>query len=605
MASVFRRFWGELLSRATPVRQMGRAEKLVGGALLATLFLLLLSPIPVALRWIILAAMGAVVIHYWARFYVPADSPTRLRWDYAVLFYDSFLVSWLYLWLYDALPTIMGVYFLVILVGAWVRKLEGGSLAATLAIIGYNTVTFFANRQIELANSVFISFLFGLAGLGAGLLSQQEEMAKEALETERERARLRAERIGALEVGRLISSTLDMEQVLHMIMQRITQTLDAEAGSILLVDGDELIFRVALGEMAEAVSPIRLKLGQGIAGWVAQEGRPLLVPRASEDPRFYPNVDHISSFHTRSILCVPLKSRNRIIGVIEVINKRAADFVEDDLYWLTMVASSAAMAIENAQLYEQTQAQVIMLEKANLDLKDAQEKLLQSAKLASIGQLAAGVAHEINNPLSVILGFSETIPLMAPLDPAVAKPLETIQREALRCRRIVQNLLDFASQSRLSLAPVNLNEVIDHTIPLLQYQISMQDIEIIKEYATDLPLLMVDRDQLQQVFVNLILNAVQAMPAGGQLTLRTGLRQGQIAIDIADTGMGIPEENLGHIFDPFFTTKGVGKGTGLGLSVSYGIVERHGGAILVDSQLGLGTTFTILLPIEPTTKDKA
>ena len=590
-------FLSGLMKRHARGRRMGRVEKLGGLAGLAVLLLLLLSPISATFRWVIVASIGTVGLHYWSRFFVSPQSPKRLSWDYAVLFGDSFLVSWLFLLLYDVLPTIVALYFLVILVGAWVRKLEGGALAATLAIIGYNTVSFFAIQQIQFGNSILISLLFGMAGLGAGLLSQQEEMAQEELETERERARLRAERIGALEVGRLISSTLELEQVLHLIMQRITKTLDAEAGSILLLDGDELVFRVALGEMAEAISPIRLKLGQGIAGWVAQEGRPLLVPRVEEDPRFYSQIDQISSFRTRSILCVPLKSRDHVVGVIEVINKNSADFVEDDLYWLTMVASSAAMAIENAQLYEQTQAQVSLLEDANMVLKETQEKLVQTAKLASIGQLSAGVAHEINNPLSIILGFAETIPKLATLDPVLERPIETIQREALRCRRIVQNLLDFASQSQLSLVSLNLNEVIEHTLPLLEFQVSMQGVRIYQEYEPDLPRLMADRDQLQKVFVNLVLNAAQAMAEGGALTVRTRSSEGHIVIEFSDTGVGIPEENRDRIFDPFFSTKGVGRGTGLGLSVSYGIVEQHGGTISVQSEVGVGSTFTVTLPL--------
>jgi len=568
------------------------------------LIVVLLLPIGVTVRASMIALAVAVVLHWLSARILP-ESRWRLAWDYVLLIYDAFLASLIFYVFHERFPAVFALYFLAILAGAWVRKSEGSCLVATLAIISYNTIMFLSAGHIQVLENLALSLLFGLAALGTGALSQQEEQAKEALETERERARVRAERIGALEVGRVITSTLDLEQVLQLIMQRINKTLDAEAGSILLVEGDALVFRVALGEMGEAVRPFKLKMGQGIAGWVAAEGRPLLVPHAEDDPRFYAHIDELTHFHTRSILCVPMKLRSRVIGVIQVINKQSGDFVEDDLYWLSMVASSAAVAIEKAQLYEQTQAQVVMLEEANQELRETQQQLVESAKLASIGQLAAGVAHEINNPLSIILGFAETIPKLVELDPVVRKPLDTIQREALRCRRIVKNLLDFASQSKLSLAPVNLNVLLDHTIPLLEYQVSVQDIKIRKEYSPELPSVMADVDRLQQVFVNLILNAAQAMPDGGELVLRTSAQDGSVVVEFGDTGIGIPEENLDRIFEPFFSTKEVGEGTGLGLSVSYGIIEQHDGTIQVTSEVGVGSTFTITLPVSESKQDSS
>ncbi len=227
-----------------------------------------------------------------------------------------------------------------------------------------------------------------------------------------------------------------------------------------------------------------------------------------------------------------------------------------------------------------------------------QEKLMRSDRLAMIGQLAAGVAHEINNPLASILLFSRLVAQQVPVDGRAKENLDRIEKETKRCHSIVQSLLDFSRQREPSAEPVDVNGLLDSTLQLFAGQHMFHNIEVVKKYAADLKTIQADPSQLQQVFMNVILNAIDAMSEKGRLTIETGNsdEDGSIEIRITDTGCGIPPESMDRIFDPFFTTKGVGHGTGLGLSVSYGIIQRHDGDIAVSSSPESGSMFTITLP---------
>ncbi|MCD6385053.1 cache domain-containing protein [Candidatus Sumerlaeota bacterium] len=240
------------------------------------------------------------------------------------------------------------------------------------------------------------------------------------------------------------------------------------------------------------------------------------------------------------------------------------------------------------------------VKEATEEVKRMERQLCQSEKLASLGKLAAGVAHEINNPLTGVLTIASLMLEDLPEDDPRREDVETIVRETMRCRKIVRGLLDFARQSPPERKPANINQIIENTLQLLQNQIAINNIQVQKELASGLPDIWVDVDQIQQVLVNITLNAIEAMSAkGGELTIRSYLFQdGFIAIDITDTGVGIAMEDIKHLFDPFYTTKQ--SGTGLGLAISYGIVQRHGGRIKVHSHFGKGTTFTVILPIDLT-----
>lgn len=233
------------------------------------------------------------------------------------------------------------------------------------------------------------------------------------------------------------------------------------------------------------------------------------------------------------------------------------------------------------------------------DLEKAQMQLLQSEKMASLGKLAAGVAHQLNNPLGGITLFTKLILEDYELEDEAREDLNRILKDAQRCRDTVKELLEFARQTRYNIQPHNINEAISRTLFLLENQVIFQNIEIKKELADALPLVPTDIQQMNHVFMNIILNAADAMDGKGKLTVKTGEVPGKniIRIEISDTGHGISEDILQHIFEPFFTTKEEGKGTGLGLSLVYGIIESHGGNIRAKSEPGEGTTFIIDLPL--------
>jgi len=239
------------------------------------------------------------------------------------------------------------------------------------------------------------------------------------------------------------------------------------------------------------------------------------------------------------------------------------------------------------------------------ELRKTENQLMQSDKVASLGKLAAGVAHEINSPLTGILTYSSLLLKAKKEGDPEKEDLEVIVNETNRCKKIIKGLLDFARQSEPQKVLSHINEVIDKSIDLVSHQAGLQNIKIEKKIKPDLPKTMIDVGQIQQVFINILLNAIEAMPQGGILTVSSGIEGQMATVRFTDTGIGIPKEVLPKILDPFFTTKKQGKGTGLGLSVSYGIIERHRGKLEVKSKVGKGTTFTVKLPIEERTSEIA
>jgi PAS domain S-box-containing protein len=246
-------------------------------------------------------------------------------------------------------------------------------------------------------------------------------------------------------------------------------------------------------------------------------------------------------------------------------------------------------------------------------LKATEAQLIQAAKLAAVGELAAGVAHEINNPLTSILGFAELLLNTSPPDVPFRRDLEIIDHQAARARDIVRNLLDFARQTKFQRQACDVNRVVQQTLDLIRQHLEKSGVVIEEQYDPQLGLLTLDGGQMKQVFLNLITNASQAMPGGGRLRVSTARVGDEVVVAVSDTGAGIPPELRDRIFDPFFTAKPTGQGTGLGLSVSLGIVQEHGGRITVESQLGQpasgsgpgGSTFSVWLPVECKDTDRS
>jgi two-component system NtrC family sensor kinase len=414
----------------------------------------------------------------------------------------------------------------------------------------------------------------------------------------------RADELVALNrIATAMVSTLDLDQVLTLAMQGINETLRVEAGSLLLLDEveGELVPRMTLCGEESVRGEITLSLGQGVAGWVVQEGKPLLLSNARQENRLPSTTAQLFGIGARSVLCVPLVLREKTIGAIEVINKWGAKFTEDDLTLLNSIAASVAIAIENARLYTEVK------DFAD-ELARSQAQLIQSEKLAATGKLAASIAHELNNPLQAVQSCIYLVADQTDPGDSDRQYLDIAREELDRMARIVGRMVDFYRPSNEGRIPTDVNALLENVIALVRKRLQQGDIEVDLELASDLPLIVATGDHLKQVFLNMIINALEAMPQGGRLEMATrytlkrddrtkaSTDVGLVEIEFADTGVGIPAEHVHNIFDPFFTTKS--KGMGLGLSVSYGIVERHGGQIQVESKVGEGTTFIVRLPVE-------
>ncbi len=430
------------------------------------------------------------------------------------------------------------------------------------------------------------------------LRKERDGLTRELMRTNQQLERRVKELNVLYNIGKSVTSLLDPEKVLNRIVEVAVYITNAEEGALLLMDEESgnLYLRAARNLGEQFARGFRIKVDDSIAGEVVRTGEPFI---ASGDEA---SLKVKTGYLVKSLLYVPLKVGQEIIGIMSVDNKVSnRPFADNDLYMLSALADYAGIAIVNAQLYGEVKAFSEELEKKveerTKELQEAQTQLIQSEKLASIGQLAAGVAHEINNPLGVMLGFTQVMLKKLPGEDPFRKPLISIEREGLRCKKIIQGLLDFSRRSTPTLQPLDLNESVEAACKLIEHQITIDNVRLIKGFAPNLPSIEGDTNQLQQVFVNLIINAYQSMPQGGDLRITTRTVGNQVQAIFADAGVGIRPEDLKHIFDPFFTTKEVGKGTGLGLSVSYGIIKSHGGRIEVDSQEGVGTRFVVSLPV--------
>jgi len=378
--------------------------------------------------------------------------------------------------------------------------------------------------------------------------------------------------------------------VLNQVIEEVRRLLGAEGVSILLRDpaSSELIFAAAAGQGSHELVGTRMPINLGIAGWVMRERQSALVHDVQRDARFWNAIDDKTRMTTRSLLAVPLKFKAAVWGVIEAINKSDGPFDKLDMEMLEALASSAAIAMENARLYAAEKEQRHLVEQSQI-------QLAESEKLAATGRLAATLAHEINNPLQAISNSMQLM-LNFELDPDERR--ECVQLAAAEVERlagIVSRTLDFARRPQAEMKPARLNEIIDKVLALTGKYFQHRHIALERELGPDLPPIRANPDELAQVFLNLVLNAVDAMPESGTLRVTTGSGgDGFLTAEFGDTGCGIPPENLERIFEPFFTTKS--DGTGLGLSVSASVVGRHGGRITVQSQINRGTIFTVRLP---------
>jgi PAS domain S-box-containing protein len=461
---------------------------------------------------------------------------------------------------------------------------------------------------------------------------------------------LRIRELAALnDVSALLTATLDLDELLRLIMERIQTVMGVEAGALLLKDddSDELVFRIGTGEHGQMIKGRRLKVGQGIAGWVFQHGCPLVVADVHEDSRFYRGIDNLTGFTTKSALCVPLKIREKTIGVLQMLNgpnDRAFD--QDDLNLLSAIGAHAATAIENARLYTQVKSHAEDLERkveertreveaASARLQEALVEAEEASRHKST--FLANVSHELRTPLNTIIGFSEVLrdQYFGPLTAKQARHVQNIHTAGHHLLQIIDDLLDLskveAGRIELHRKPVRIAELIAETVAMIRDQAGKNDLVIESAPGEFPPSVYVDPSRVRQILTNLLSNAVKFTPPGGRITISAKLQgprsevrgrlQGTdeifaasdighrtsdaktfVEIAVRDTGIGIRPEDQQKLFRPFIRLDAPAgaqcEGTGLGLVITKRLVEMHGGRIWVDSEgAGKGSTFTVTLPV--------
>jgi two-component system, NtrC family, sensor kinase len=434
-------------------------------------------------------------------------------------------------------------------------------------------------------------------------------------------ARYRALLDLVVETSLVLGSDLELPTLLAKLVALAETMLEAELSSVMLLDERRQVLHWEIADGGVATGVLRqmtVAVGEGIAGTVAATGEPIVVTDAETDARVARRVDAATGFRTRSIVCVPIRFRGTVTGVIQVLNKRVGTFTPQDREVLELIAAEAGVAIENARVYatleERVRERTAELRTANAqltatlaELRQAQAQLVQSEKMAALGHLVAGIAHEINTPLGAVTSNTDVVlrglGKLAPDVPASRANVLHLLDDLLRtnaeaCQRIaviVRNLQKFARLDEAEWKSADLREGLDSTLALVAH-LYRGRIEIVRCYS-EAPLVACHPGQLNQVFMNLLVNAIQAIEGQGTIRIRLGVDGRDVLLDVEDTGSGIAPEHLTRIFDPGFTTKGVGVGTGLGLAICHQIVAAHGGTIGVTSRPGAGSVFSVRLPL--------
>jgi signal transduction histidine kinase/CheY-like chemotaxis protein len=395
-------------------------------------------------------------------------------------------------------------------------------------------------------------------------------------------------------VSQALGATLDLTEILRRATREMVRALGGDTGVAWLLAPERTHFVPLVGyhipkDVVGAPAAAMLRMDDPVIRALRTAKGPIAASDSQGEA--WSSMPAAQAIAHKSMLIQPVYWKDELIGGFSVLwLKQTHRFTPDELRLAEGIALQGALAVENSRLYEGVKEQMA-------ELKRTQAQLVQSTKLAAIGELAANIAHEINNPLTTVLGFASFLSeRMPPADP-MREELGLIQEEASRARDIVRDLLQFSRQRDFSPESADVNTVLEQVIAMVRRQGALSTIEVQERYAANLPNVELDVSRMKQVFLNIINNAVYVMPNGGSLTIRTEAVDGGVRISFQDTGPGIAPEHRDRIFDPFFTTKPEVSGTGLGLSVSLGIVQSHAGTIEVQTEVGRGSTFTIALPL--------
>ena len=387
------------------------------------------------------------------------------------------------------------------------------------------------------------------------------------------------------EISNIIHSCIDVDEVLNLIVWKAAEALEAK-GSLLRVlnlETRELELSAAYGlstaYLLKKVSPTGVNVATDLYG----EEKLVVIKDLLNDPRVrYPQ--ELQKEGIQMIVDLPFKFRAHFTGRLRVYFDSQKELDKEEIDFAISLASMCACALDKARLLQEQQ-------------KKYDHLALHTEKLSALGRMAAAIAHEINNPLAGVLLYSSNLYKKVPAEGPLKEGLEIIMRETQRCKIIIQELLEFARDKEPKKAIADINQIIATSLSMLENEFRLKHIKIERHLSAEIEKALLDQNQLQQVFVNLLLNAVQAIETTGVITIHTRMNASadNILVEIEDTGGGIPSEQMNKIFEPFFSTKR--NGSGLGLSVSYGIVKNHGGRLEVQSTPGKGTRFTIILPL--------
>jgi two-component system, NtrC family, sensor kinase len=385
------------------------------------------------------------------------------------------------------------------------------------------------------------------------------------------------------EMSTLMHSSNKVEKLLELAVWKATELLDAKGALLRLLNLDtqelELSAAYGLSDTYLAKGPVTQN---NIINDIYSQNKAIIIDDIQNDPRVqYPK--EALKEGIKVFLDLPLTFQNGLVGILRVFFGQCRNFFDEEIDFAVSLAQLCSCAIEKARLIECQQVRYDQL-------------ALHTEKLTALGRMAAGIAHEINNPLAGILLFSSNLVKKAAQGP-MKEGLEIIVRESQRCKIIIQEMLEFARDRQPRKRCADINRIVEKSLTILDNEMRLRHIQLEKSLSPEIKETLLDENQLEQVFVNLLLNAIQAVNENGVITVRTrpGPRRESIVAEVTDTGCGIASDNLDKIFEPFFSTKK--EGSGLGLAVSYGIIQNHQGRIEVESREGESTCFRITLPI--------